>query len=72
MRSKLEYISSKLPNFKKENYDINELVKFKEHRNICGKNLFCGFDTDNIIGEFEFLSEVNDPNKITTYNVAKK
>ncbi|MBI9016532.1 MAG: hypothetical protein JEZ07_04640 [Phycisphaerae bacterium] len=47
-------------------------LKFLEHRYICGENEPCGFDTENIEGKTDFLKEINDPDKIAAYNVAKK
>ncbi|HOI18830.1 MAG TPA: hypothetical protein PLX15_03125 [Candidatus Woesearchaeota archaeon] len=47
-------------------------LKFSKKQYICGKENSCGFDTKHIQNTFEFLSEINDPDKIAAYNIAKR
>ena len=51
-----------------------KILKNKERRYLCGKhtNSECDFDTYNINGKYEFLKEIKDPDKVATYNIAKK
>ena len=47
-------------------------LKFSKHRFICEehKGSECKFDTDDI--KYGFLKEINDPDKVASFNVAKK
>ncbi len=50
-------------------------LKFTKHQYICGKHdKSCGFDTENIldIHKEQISDEINDPDKVAAYNVAKK
>ena len=67
---------------------IHDILKYEQQRFSCGKNKSCGFDTDNFTGkkheapplpplpkpepDFVPFHELNDPDKIAAYNVAKK
>ncbi len=64
-------------NWDKNNNDKGRTIKdlkLKERRYLCGehKNSECVFDTDSISGKYEFLKEIDNPDKVATYNVAKK
>ena len=47
-------------------------LKFQENRYRCDGENACGFDTANITADKAFLSEINDPDKVAAYNVAKR
>ena len=70
--------SSSCPYCEKEiKYDDKELkdrLKFEEKRFVCGKHKDneCEFDTSNIKEKYDFLKEIDDPDKVASYNVAKK
>lgn len=53
-------------------WESEDNLKFKEHRYICGETNPCGFDTNQIEGKFAFLKEINDPDKVAAYNIARK
>ena len=67
--------------------EIEKRLKFEQHRFICGKANSCGFDTDRFVEsshpepplaqaaegiEFDYLREIDDPDKVAAYNVAGK
>ena len=67
--------------------EIEKRLKFEQHRFICGKSKSCGFDTDRFVEsphpepplaqetegtEFDYLREIDDPDKVAAYNVAGK
>ena len=67
--------------------EIEKRLKFEQHRFICGKSKSCGFDTDRFVEsshpepplaqaaegiEFDYLREIDDPDKVAAYNVARK
>lgn len=67
--------------------EIEKRLKFEQHRFICGKAKSCGFDTDRFVEsshpepplaqaaegiEFDYLREIDDPDKVAAYNVAGK
>ena len=57
------------------NKDKKDTLKFTNHQYICGEhNKKCGFDTQNITDEHKekITNEINDPDKVAAYNVAKK
>ena len=69
--------SSSCPYCEKEiNYDKERRrsLKFEEKRFVCGehKDNECEFDTSNIKEKYSFLKEIDDPDKVASYNVAKK
>ena len=45
--------------------------KFDDHRFLCADIDPCGFDTQEL-QKTDMLSEINDPDKVAAYNVAKK
>ena len=49
-------------------------LKYKERRYICGKHdqSECFFDTKSVEEKYKFLREIDDPDKVAAYNVAKK
>ena len=64
-------------NWDKNNNDKGRTIKdlkLKERRFLCGKhnNSECEFDTYDISGKYGFLEEISNPDKVATYNVAKK
>ncbi len=47
-------------------------LKFQQQRYLCGKHKkMCGFDTKKL-NSSDMLAEINDPDKVAAYNVAKK
>ena len=67
--------------------ETEKKLKFEQHRFICGRNNSCGFDTDRFVEsphpepplaqaaegiEFDYLREIDDPDKVAAYNVAWK
>ena len=67
--------------------EIEQRLKFEQHRFICGKSKSCGFDTNRFVEsphpepplaqaaegiEFDYLREIDDPDKVAAYNVAGK
>ena len=69
--------SSGCPYCEKEiNYDKDrkDFLKFEEKRFVCGehKDNECEFDTSDIKEKYDFLKEIDDPDKVAAYNVAKK
>ena len=67
--------------------EIEQRLKFEQHRFSCGRNNSCGFDTDRFVEsshpepplaqaaegiEFDYLREIDDPDKVAAYNVAGK
>ena len=67
--------------------EIEKKLKFEQHRFICGRSKSCGFDTDRFVEsphpepplaqeaegtEFDYLREIDDPDKVAAYNVAGK
>ena len=57
----------------KEELDKEDL-KFNQRRYKCGPKERCDFDTKYLSdqSDFQFLKEINDPDKVAAYNVAKK
>jgi len=47
-------------------------LKFQEHKYLCGEKSPCGFNTEDISGKFDPFKEINDPDKVAAFNVAKK
>ena len=54
------------------NKEEKNKMKFEEHRYVCGKSNPCGFDTKNISDKFKDFEDINDPDKVAAFNVAKR